>query len=281
MKRAIFAIVFVLAVFFVVVMLKKPSHDRDWEEGQEELPKILVEQNSIEILNFRDFVWKKDGTWQKRYVAERFSLDQLQSTDVIISHFSDFEGLAHIFLSFGFSDGRHAVVSMETRREKDEEFSPILGLLREFEIIYVVGSERDIVGLRTDVRDERVYLYPTIADPEKSKELFLKIAQDINLIHEKPKFYNTLADNCTNVITRRVEEISELNFRLTHKTLMPGYFDEVLHEMGLIADPAGKNFQETKACHLIDNEKVDYESEQFGVQIRRNCKTGQEGVTLN
>lgn len=268
-KIIFLGIIVAVLVFLSFVLLKKPSHDRDWELGQERLPKIDIVGDDIEISDFRDFVWNGSGKAEPRYVSRKHKLSEIRSVDVIISHFSDFEGLAHIFLSFGFVDGKHVVVSMETRREVGEEFSPILGLLNNFEIIYVVGSERDIVGLRTDVRDERVHIYPTVASPEKAKELFLKLAEDINRIYAKPKFYNTLLSNCTNVITRRVEDISELKFPLTYKTLLPGYFDEVLYGMELI--PAAGNFEEIKKCHQVDNGSVDYMAEGFEKKLRRPC----------
>lgn len=260
-------------VFFAVVMFKKPSHNRNWEVGQEKLPKINIVGNDIEISNFRDFIWNKDGSVDNSYVTKKYELNELEKVDVIISHFSDFEGLAHIFLSFGFKNEENVVISMETRREMGEEFSPTRGLIREFEIIYVAGSERDIVGLRTNVRGERVYVYPTVAGPEKSRELFVKISEDINGIYAKPKFYNTLSDNCTNVITRRVEEISKLKFPLTYKSIMPGYFDEVLYEMEIIPNPSGKSFAEIKNCYFIDNGEVDYAKKEFSSQLRKTCNS--------
>lgn len=255
-----------LLVFSVIVMIKKPSHARDWELGQDRTPKIDIKENKVTISDFRDFSWKESGEAIPKYETREFDLEKIETVDVFISHFSDFEGLAHIFLSFGFSDGKHAVFSVETRREKDEEFSPVKGLFREFEIIYVVGSEKDLVGVRTGPRNERIYLYPTIATAEKSKELFLKVAEDVNHVYENPKFYNTLLSNCTNVITRRVEDISDLEFPFTYKTILPGYFDEVMYEMNLI--PKKDSFEETKKVFQIDNAKVDRNSMEYEKQIR-------------
>lgn len=261
-------------VLSLIIWQRKPSHHRDWEVGQEKLPRIERVGDEIKISNFRNFFWKKDGTVEKNFEERKYLLSQLEGVDVIISHFSDFEGLAHIFLSFGFSSGERVVISMETRREKGEEFSPWRGLGREFEIIYVVGSEEDIIGLRTGVRNERVYIYPTIADEQKTQELFLKLAEDINRIAERPQFYNTWSNNCTNVITRRVEEISALDFPLTWKTFLPGYFDQVLFEMGLIPNSSGKVFEEIKNCHQVDNEKADYQNEDFSQQLRAGRELG-------
>jgi len=256
-------------ILFVVVMrlVYTPSHERDWEVGQEKLPSFSFDGNRVRIENFRNFDWKEDGDVDIRYEEREYALDSLESVDVFISHFDDFEGLAHIFVSFGFRGGEQIVVSLETRREKDEEFSPVLGMLRQYEIIYVVGSEEDIVGLRTDIRDERVYLYPTKASSAQAKELFLLLAQEINDIYASPKMYHTLIHNCTNEITRRVEEIADVDFPFTYKTLLPGYFDEVLYDMNIIA--SDKPFSVIKKDHLINNNLVDRKKDSFREDIRR------------
>ena len=258
-----------LLLFVIWLIMQRPSHNRNWELGQERLPYISInhESGEVKIQNFRDFIWKKNERPEIRYKNIELNLTDIQTVDVVISHFDDFEGLAHIFISFGLRDGRHVTVSLETRREIGEEFSPWLGLLRQFEIIYVVASENDIIGLRTDVRDgERVYLYPTIATPEKAQELFVTLAKEIDDIYNHPKIYNTLTHNCTNEITRRVEEISDLDFPLTWKTILPGYFDEILYEMKII--PHDKSFEEIKREHFVDNSKVDYLSPDYSKQLR-------------
>jgi len=260
-------IISVLFVWLTLIFVFSPSNDRDWEVGQEALPNITIEDKKIVIENFRNFDWKDDENVDKNYETREFNLDQLESLDVFISHFDDFEGLAHIFLSFGFSDGEQIVISVETRREKDEEFSPILGLARQFELLYVVSSEEDIVGLRTDLRSERVYLYPTVASPEMTKKIFLEVTEGVNSIYEKPQIYNTLTRNCTNELTREVEEATHINFPLTWKTVLPGYFDEVLFKMDLIK--TDKKFNETKEDALIDNQAVDRHNGSYSLDLRK------------
>jgi hypothetical protein len=268
-RRLLYVVVLFGVLYLVLYASFRPSHERTWELGQEALPYIEVKENGeITVTNFRNFDWQKEGSTTPRYETRTYSLDTLETVDVLISHFADFEGLAHIFLSFGFADGEHLIVSFETRREMGETFSPILGVLRQFEIIYIVGSEQDIIGVRTDVREgERVYLYPTKATPEKAKELFLALTHDINELSRKPRIYNTLFHNCTNEITRRVESISDVDFPLTWKTVLPGYFDEVLYEMELI--PSNLSFDEIKRKHHIDNDTVDRHDATYSLDLRR------------
>ncbi|EKE21504.1 MAG: hypothetical protein ACD_7C00209G0001 [uncultured bacterium] len=266
-KISMLIIALILILLSILIFAKRPSHNRDWEIGQEKLPKIEIERNEMVVKNFRDFNWQDNGEVENIYREEKFDLDELQGVDVIISHFSKFEGMAHIFLSFRFADDRNMVISVESRREIGEDFSPFWGILRKFEIIYVIGSEKDIAGVRTDIRKERVYLYPTVATPKEAKALFLLIAKDINSIYAKPVFYNTLLNNCTNIVTRRVEAISEIRFPLTYKTILPGFMDEVLYDLKLI--PNSKPFDEVKNYYRIDNEKVNRNNPDYSKQIRK------------
>lgn len=255
-------------VYLILIVTFRPSHDRDWELGHEQLPQFIFSNldSEVTINNFRNFNWTDTISAEVEYKTRVFDYDAVNGVDVFISHFDDFEGLAHIFLSFAIEGEDPVVVSLETRREKGESFSPTLGILRQFEIIYVVGSEEDIVGLRTGHRNERVYLYPTKASPEQAKQLLSLIIDEVNDVFRKPRMYNTLTHNCTNELTRPVEKMSDVNFPITWKTVMPGFFDEVLYELDLI-DTEG-SFEEIKKQNFIDNSKVDVNDPDYSIQLR-------------
>lgn len=248
------------------VFATEPSHDRVWEIGQEELPRFMIGGDRLRVDHFRNFHWTSATAADVRYETRYYDLRTLTSLDVFISHFDEFEGLAHIFLSFGFADGEQLVISLESRREIGEEFSPFLGLFRQYEIIYVVGSESDIVGVRTGPRAERVYRYPTVATATQARALLEVLGRDVNTIADKPRFYHTLFHNCTNELTHRVEDISTARFPFTWKTLLPGYFDEVLYRMELI--PSTGDFETTKAIYQVDNTTVDPTSEGYSRDLR-------------
>jgi len=138
--------------------------------------------------------------------------------------------------------------------------------LISYEIIYVLATDRDLIGLRTGHRNERVYIYPTIATPEQAQELFMRLAANINGVYEQPVMYNTLFHNCTNEITRQVEGMTTIEFPLTYKSILPGYFDEVLYEVGIIDNTVA--FEEVRRANLVNNALVDEEHEQFAVHVR-------------
>jgi hypothetical protein len=77
--------------------------------------------------------------------------------DFYVSYWSD-GPVGHTFLSFIFDNAPPLNISIETRPEVGEGFDPIASLFKQFELIYVVGEERDLVGVRTNHRHETVYL---------------------------------------------------------------------------------------------------------------------------
>ena len=233
---------FGIVLFFGVLSLGfylwlTPEHTRLWELGQERLPVAHIEDDVLSIGNVRDFTWSLEGATERsdgKYETRTYHLDQVQGIDVYISHFSSFEGLAHIFLSFTFADSDPLVLSVESRREVGESFSPWKGLFAQYELMVVAGTERDLVGVRGNVRQERLYRYPTVATPEIARELLNGLVTDMQMIESAPRFYHTLTNNCTNFVTRRVAKATGVEFPLTWKSVFPGYFETVLLKLGLL-----------------------------------------------
>src|SRR5260370_34959390 len=101
------------------------------------------------------------------------------------------------FLSFNFDNAPPLCISIETRPEIGEGFSPVASLFKQFELIYVVGDERDIVRVRTNYRHDDVYLYHIRTSPENARRLFLVYLDRINELYSRPEFYHLLSTSCT------------------------------------------------------------------------------------
>ena len=72
-------------------------------------------------------------------------------------------------MSWEFADGQHLAISIETRKERGEEYSAVRGFFRQYELYYVVADERDVIGVRTNYRGEDVYLYRLKTPPASAR----------------------------------------------------------------------------------------------------------------
>ena len=183
-------------------------------------------------------------------------------------YFADYKGVAHTFLTFRFKDEEPIAISIEARREQGEEYSPTKGLFSEYEEIYVVGSEPDLIGSRTHIRQEEVYLFPGNATPEKARALFLSMFDRINHINKKPEFYNTLTNQCTNKIARHIASISDKPIPFSYKVLLPGYSDEFAYDLGFIGSPK-ESLEDLRVKHLINPNTFKISDSEFSQKIRR------------
>ncbi len=233
--RAIGVFVIVAVVIITSWQLRQPSNNRNWSPDQARLPRVEFDGSGVTLHNLRYATYRSATDYDLNWYTQRFDLDHIEGVDFIVEPFDiKRPGLAHTFLSFGFGGGEHLAVSVEIRKEQGESFHPLPGLFRQYEVMYVAGDERDLIGLRTEVRKDAVYVYPLRAEPEKARALFLAICNHMNKLNDKPEFYNSLTNTCMTNILRRVEEVTDRSFGFDLRIALPGYSDELVHELGAI-----------------------------------------------
>ena len=211
-----------------------PSNDRDWAEAQALLPSAVIEGDRIILRNIRDFTYRTVDDYTPRHYEKAFDLKDLESVDFVVEQLSGVPGAAHTFLTFGFKGGVYVSVSIEVRREKGERYSPLKGLFKQFEIMYVIGDERDLIALRANHRKDDVYLYPIRASRKQVRDLFLDMILRANGLAQHPEFYNTLTSTCTTNIVTHINRAWPGLIPFSLKIVLPAYSDRLAYDLGLI-----------------------------------------------
>ncbi len=235
--KTVIIIIFILslAAFTIYILLQKPLKDANWELGQESISYIDINDDIVKITNLRDFKWDIDpNKTEKTYTEKTFNLSDIEGIDIVVSYFSSFKPVAHTLLNFRLKDGDDFAISVETRREVGEEFSILWGALAKYEIIYVVGSYNDLVGVRIGIRDEEVHVYPATLSSKESQDLLVSISKEINHLYSNPEFYNTFTNNCTNTIMSYIEDIKGVKIPFYYKSIAPGNIDKSLYKKDII-----------------------------------------------
>lgn len=233
-KTSLLTCVSFFAAAAIGYLVQTPSHDRDWIPEIAQLPSCDISGHTLSVENLRDFTWRSTVDFDENWIQESFELDQLETLDVIVVPFGDSEHAAHVMLSFGFADGRHLAVSVETRPEKGESYSLIGGATRQLELIYLLGTERDLLGLRILHRGNRVYSFPLRVSGDFKRSLLLELCESANQLREQPKFYATLRHNCTTTLLRHVNRLRAENIAFTREILFPAKLGQLLHRLGYL-----------------------------------------------
>ncbi len=232
------------------VRKKVPSHTRVWRPDLLVLPHAEIGLDKIKIYNIRDCHYRTEENYDVRHFDREFALRDVQSVDFIVVPFQNAPLLAHTMLSFGLTNGEQIVVSVEARLEQGESYSAIAGALKDFELIYVVGTERDLIRLRTEVRKVDVYLYRTRVTPEQAQRLLLAMLGRVNELARRPEFYDVITNNCTTNIVQHINELRPGTVPQDIRVLLPGHSDRLAYDLGLLA--AQGPFEQIKASSKIN-----------------------------
>ena len=134
--------------------------------------------------------------------------------------------------------------------------------------MYIWGSERDITGRRVVVEKSKLFMYPLSLSQNASQKLFLKVASETAKMESKPRFYNTLTDNCTSILAKNANEINPGSVPFNISWFLPGYSDEYLYSLGYLDNIDDLETLRIRS-NITDLVVQFYESEDFGLNIRR------------
>lgn len=223
------------SVIFLMVIIYwfniQPRNDRQWQADVSKLAYTSRQGNLISVYNIRNFKYRSEFDFQPKYYDKTFDLNKLEGVDLFAVYWMG-PSIAHVIMSFDFGGDNHLAISIEARKEKAEGYSTIKGFFRQYELIYIVADERDIIGLRTHYRKdppEQVYRYRLTSPIANTKRLFLEYLDSINTLNKQPVFYNTMLANCTSIIWLH-NRVNPEYLPFSWKILLSGYVPEYLYE---------------------------------------------------
>lgn len=246
-----------------------PSNDRTWQADVARTPWAEIEGDRVTIHEVRNFDYRTEFDYTPRWETRTYDLSQIRGADLFITYWGS-PWIAHPIVSFQFGADDHVAFSIETRKEVGEEYSAFKGFFRQYELVYVIADERDVIRLRTNYRSgEEVYLYRTTATPEAARVIFLDYLRSANELHAKAAFYNAVTSNCTTNIRIHTKAAAgsaatPWNWRL----LLNGKADEFAYEHGrFVGAPPFAALK--RQAHINDAAKAADRAPDFSTRIRQ------------
>jgi len=244
------------------------DNDRQWQADVSKLAHASINGDFVTIHNIRNFTYRREFDYIPGYYDKTVNLNNLEGLDLFAVYWMG-PSIAHVIMSFDFGSGNHIAVSIEARKEVGEGYSTLKGFFRQYELIYIVADERDLIGLRTHYRNnppEQVYRYRLKPAKENTKRLFLEYLDSINSLYEKPDFYNTLLANCTSLIWLH-SRVNPGHLPFSWKILLSGYVPEYLYETGRLKEQGSFDTVRSQAFvnPLVEKQEI---SEEYVTAIR-------------
>ena len=247
-----------------------PSNDLSWVNENKFTSFAEINGDDIILKNVRDFNWRTTKDYDERWIEKKFKISECTKIWLVLEYFYPTRRpVAHTLLSFEFENGERISCSIEIRREPGERFSPLKGLLREFEIMYVWATEEDVIGVRSRCRKSETHLFEAVILGEgnqcKMLESYLKRTNDL---HNKPEFYNSIFNNCTTNIASHVNDVYPGRVPRAIGVILPGLSPKLLSRKNLVKLRGGSIKEEMKINQIEERARSWDETSDFGDTIR-------------
>jgi len=234
------------------------------------MPFAEIKGDQVTVHNVRNCRYRTAKDFDVDYETRTYDLGELKTLDFLVNYWG-MKTIAHTFLSFGFSDGRYLAVSVEIRPETGKVYDMRQGFFKQYQLIYIWADERDLVALRTNYKNEEVYLYRTVVPPPDVQKLFLSMLRETNALYAKPQFYNTLTQSCTNTLAKHVAAARIGAIPFWKRRILTGDIDRRLYSEGALG--GNLPFVELRRQANIDERAKQAEGDpQFSEKIRTHIQ---------
>ena len=248
----------------------RPSNERFWVNDNARMATAEFDGEKVTIRNVRDFEWRSTKDFDERWIDVTMSLDKMAKIWFVLEYFEPSKKqMAHTIMVFEDDDGQRIACSIEVRREQGERYHPIKGLFRQYELIYVWATERDVIGVRTRCRKKSVtHLFEAVVlGPGNERRMLESYLRRSNKLSIEPEWYNTITNTCTTNIVAHVNEVYPGRVPWGVSILLPGLSPRLLSRNNLVKMTG--TLEETLRDSVIDEKAMRWDGAvDFGDWIR-------------
>jgi hypothetical protein len=228
----------------------RPDNSQMWSLEQDRKPVVSIDGDTVYVQNVRNFTWRSETDFDVGWYERTYDLNKLNSMYYVVASMPAWEAVAHVFVCFGFSDGQNVAISVEGHRLKGRPYGVISSMFRQFQLIYIIGDERDVVGLRGAIWKDPVYFYPARTTQERKRALFVDMMERAHSLEDHPEFYHLLFNNCMNNVTHHLRRLGGRPLPHDLQVLLTGMSDRVAHQLGYI--DTDLPFEKARQAYRVD-----------------------------
>jgi hypothetical protein len=216
----------------------QPRAERDWYPYLGRTAQVEIDGDQVTADPVSDWTYGAEGEISQGYGARAFQISDVRNVWFLLEPQPGSQLAAHTLLLFEFSGDRLLGLTIEARREADEDYSAIRGAFNAYELAYVWAEARDLLTRRAVMLGHEVFVYPVAISDAQKQVLLRRVLERTDELERRPRFYNTLFSNCTNELAKAA------GFHWAPAYILTGASDEYLFSRGIIP---GESFEQAHA----------------------------------
>jgi len=239
------AVAAILVASMSSIAMATPRSDLDWTENLAVIPKVTIEGDNFSLDPVMDWSYTAEGPAAKDSTSFAGKISDVKNIWFMVEPQPGQPYAAHTLLLFEFPGDRMVGLTVEARLEKTETYSAVDGMFNRYELAYMWNTAKELLTRRAVYLDKDIYIYPLTLSDEQKQSFLRGLLQRTIDISVRPRFYNTLASNCTNELAK----VAKLAWH--YSWILTGYSPRRLFDLKIIPGP---DFASARDLALIGNE---------------------------
>lgn len=227
-----------LALCLVGCASLRARADRDWYPYLAPTSHVELAGERFNVAPVSDWTYNAQGPTTEAYSEAAFTISEVRNVYFMLEPQPGSRLAAHTLLLFEFPGDRLLGLTIEARRERDEDYSALRGIFNAYELSFLWAEARDLLTRRAIMLGHEVFVYPVAISDAQKQTLLRNLLARTDALEQRPRFYNTLFSNCTNELAKAA------GFRWAPAFILTGTSDEYLFSRGIIA---GDSFEQAHA----------------------------------
>ncbi len=232
LRPAIAAIVLILLLGATEFANHPARLHRNWYPYLSHTTRVERQGDSFTVAPVTDWSYAPAGPTRQTYTSVSYKISELQALWFVIEPDPHLSFAAHTFMLFEFSGERLLGLTIEARREANEDYSAIAGTFNQFELSYLWGTAHDLLTRRAVMLQHRVMIYPVNITRDQMQTMLRNVLERTRSLEYTPRYYNTLFSNCTNELAKAA------GFHWAPAFILTGESDEYLFDRHLLEAPS-------------------------------------------
>lgn len=233
------ALAAVAAILALGACVSGPARgDRVWYPYLSRTADVSIGEADFTVAPVSDWSYAGAAPAAESYVSASFAYADLRQVWFMLEPQPGSQLAAHTLLLFEFEGDRLLGLTIEARREHDEDYSALRGVLNTYELAYVWASARDLLTRRAVMLEHEVFVYPVAITDVQEQALLRRLLRRTEALETRPRYYNTIFSNCTNELAKAA------GFDWAPAFVLTGRSDEYLFRRGIIP---GESFAQAHA----------------------------------
>lgn len=273
LRPAVLSLAAILLLGAAAPMMQPPRIDRDWYPYLARPVEIEMSSESFTVSPVSAWSYARERPTDETYSEAGYDFSELRGVWFVLEPQPGSQLAAHTLLLFEFAGERLLGLTIEARRERNEEYSALRGVFNAFELAYVWGTARDFLTRRAVMLDHDVFVYPVDITDEQERVLLTRLLERTEALETRPRYYNTIVSNCTNELAKAA------GFNWAPAYIFTGRSDEYLFRRGIIP---GASFREaharsdmTRFVQRLNSAPADAFDRELLIELRRRFQVGE------